>query len=276
MKTFDQWVACEAWDGNEVRGEYWIREDGGIEYADGDIGDRNHEMIVLETLRNDIADRLLGVDADRVEQYEWYPHWASKIAEFEAEKTGREFDPEDFDHLYWRALQSAGYNTAAINVSLGNGDARDYALEFWGWKRVARRGVETWNYTPSDMRIIAKGISEIADGEFGGDYNPQEIGMTIYIRSTGKSADTTLAQLESPMAPKPGATANFGMANRAAKAWGDSEDATSAPAFYQKQGDHFGVNRDSKVGEQQPLRANKRPAFPGRKPWAPQSESTNR
>ena len=35
-------------------GEWWIDEDGSTTYADGDVGDRNHEGIVIETLVHEI------------------------------------------------------------------------------------------------------------------------------------------------------------------------------------------------------------------------------
>jgi hypothetical protein len=35
---------------NPVTGEYWIDDSGRAEYADGDVGDRNPEMIVVERL----------------------------------------------------------------------------------------------------------------------------------------------------------------------------------------------------------------------------------
>ena len=35
---------------NPVTGEYWIDDRGNAEYADGDVGDKNHEMIVMERL----------------------------------------------------------------------------------------------------------------------------------------------------------------------------------------------------------------------------------
>lgn len=31
-----------------MRGEYWIDENGDVDFADGDIGDRNHEGIVID------------------------------------------------------------------------------------------------------------------------------------------------------------------------------------------------------------------------------------
>ena len=34
---------------SEIRGEYWI-EDGYVNFADGDIGDANHEMIAVSAI----------------------------------------------------------------------------------------------------------------------------------------------------------------------------------------------------------------------------------
>lgn len=36
---------------NELSGEWWIDDGGSPMYADGDVGDMNHEMLVLESAR---------------------------------------------------------------------------------------------------------------------------------------------------------------------------------------------------------------------------------
>ena len=51
-------------------GEYWI-QDGSAMFADGDIGDMNHEAMVLESVRAEIAS-LLGKDEfNNAEYVDW-------------------------------------------------------------------------------------------------------------------------------------------------------------------------------------------------------------
>ena len=42
------------------RGEWWILPDGSAVFADGDVGDSNHEGHVIETLSREIYEHFLG------------------------------------------------------------------------------------------------------------------------------------------------------------------------------------------------------------------------
>ena len=42
---------------SKIRGEYWI-QGGQVEFADGDVGDQNHEMVALNSVAADHLDSL--------------------------------------------------------------------------------------------------------------------------------------------------------------------------------------------------------------------------
>ena len=72
----------------------------------------------------------------------------------------------------------------------GYGDAREYAMKHWGWKRVVDNNVETWTLTPQDMQMIASGYGDI-DDEL--EDNTE---IYIYVYSTGQHHEATLGALE--------------------------------------------------------------------------------
>jgi hypothetical protein len=55
----------------KIRGEYWI-QGGQVDFADGDVGDQNHEMVALNSIASEHIDGLeeyaleLGVDTEEL------------------------------------------------------------------------------------------------------------------------------------------------------------------------------------------------------------------
>ena len=158
-----------------VSGEFWITDDG-IAIDASDIGDYNHEAYAIETAQYELAE-----DED-------YEGWKlAKVAEIleiqkqeleskkiELEEAGKDTSKID-DELYsiWEKsrnpdyhayelitdhAESLGINLATFDVAEGHGDARQYAIKVWGWKRLEGSNVETWNLTESDLRSIANGL----------------------------------------------------------------------------------------------------------------------
>ena len=54
---------------NRLRGEWWITDDGDALYADGDVGDMNHELYIMGMLRSKVADEF-GYEYD-VQMHDW-------------------------------------------------------------------------------------------------------------------------------------------------------------------------------------------------------------
>lgn len=98
-------------------GEWWLDDSGQTTFADGDIGDANHEMIAFQAaLEIDLE------DSDLPEMMMGEP-LSQEAVEF---------------------LEENGVSERAINFFKKGGDARDYALEFMGWIRIKGKHAEVW------------------------------------------------------------------------------------------------------------------------------------
>lgn len=163
----------------EIRGEWWITENGDVWFADGDVGDMNHEMIVASMCSQDILN-YLGIEIEQIaflselsedesneiksviieekwgdvnslseDQYEEYQEWLERV---DIEEAIREFlkentDMEDVD--------------LTVDVAFNNMDAREYGMQKLGWKRVHGNWIQTQFLTERDLKIIASGVDEI-------------------------------------------------------------------------------------------------------------------
>lgn len=157
-----------------LHGEYWINDSGQSMYADGDIGDMNHEAHVIQGLTRRILSDL-GVEFNEDAEY------APDMTDLEEEiRAALEIDEDVADvavamvERLRATFPAEGQAEAAVNVTWGGigkgviSDARDYALKYDGWKRVKGNNIETWTLTATDLGNIASGLwdadSEIPDG----------------------------------------------------------------------------------------------------------------
>jgi len=193
---FKAWI--ENWDEKryELNGEYWITDDGSVMYADGDVGDYNHEGYVIMQLQGQIADEF-GVDAEP-EFSDWDETKAKIVQEILDDSTPEErapleelYDDEGADPIILQKMMESDPQNAEEKLYLANGfgDAREYAIMKWGWKRVAGNNIESASLTPHDMQVIARGIGEI--DEYLAD--DAEFSISVY---GDQNYDVTLAELE--------------------------------------------------------------------------------
>jgi len=171
LKSLNKWI-----NENNLRGEYWIDEGGGTYYADGDVGDYNHEAHVINIVSQSVAEQLEDYDGtyDEVD----LDHLLNFIDENELED---QIDPNELEVLY------------------GSVDAREYAMKHWGWKRVVNHDVETWNASPADLKTIGSGLGDIMsqEGIFDAPENViNQMEFYVYSYATGQSKTYTLSQLE--------------------------------------------------------------------------------
>tara|TARA_Y100000310_G_scaffold180635_1_gene180550 strand:+ start:10378 stop:10878 length:501 start_codon:yes stop_codon:yes gene_type:complete len=116
----------------QATGEFWITEEGQAYYADGDIGDMNHEMYIRDLVLSE-----------------------------------KNLTPDDIDLFSTseEELAQLGFNKEEIDVLLDKVDARDYGLTHYGWKRVADNEVQTWTISSGDMAAIASGLYDAYNEE---------------------------------------------------------------------------------------------------------------
>ena len=207
-------------------GEWWIDEDGSTTYADGDVGDRNHEGIVIETLVHEILYHF-DIDVDE-------PGGLSEYESLIKRKLMDDNRLSEKDMAMWenspgspggpsevilnKIIEDGAYKTPeqatdALYIAYGSTsrDARNYAMKYWRWKIMKTFGgsieIQTWNLKPEDLEIIVKGVWEIIDDSSSEDPEDDDnkIGedgypgprINVTVQALGKRySDIPLAVLE--------------------------------------------------------------------------------
>lgn len=190
-------------ENTEIGGEYWIT-DGYTQEAGGD-GDYNHEAYAHEQVIRQVANSLDVdhhiTDAEFIDWDEVQKNAVERYLESLDEQQQMQLrqqlgmSPEEdlndeSEKIFGILAQQAGVDDETLAMANGFGDAREYAIKHWGWKRVAGNHVETWQLTPEDMKDIASGIGDIDDQLL------DETPIYIYVYSTGQHHESTLGDLE--------------------------------------------------------------------------------
>lgn len=122
MKNFSKKLD-EAYN-NNLSGEYWII-DGVSMYADGDIGQYNHEGYVIDYILSNY-----GIDYD-------------------------EYDRMSLDELLELGMTPEEIEVVDYN---NNKDPREYAIRKFGWIRIINNEVECYVVNKSTLNEIADGL----------------------------------------------------------------------------------------------------------------------
>ena len=204
------------------RGEYWI-EDGSVTFADGDVGDLNHEGIALQRAQGELS-TLCGFDYDGAfEDFDEALVAAGEEAGFVGPKEGGWWQHQVISFLFKENGVELKPHEDLISVALDNGDAREYAMVHWGWIwcKGTWFGMDKWN--EDTKKSLISGINNILDenGFFNetdetsyhkdrdgnevdddGDLSPYDVEFTIQPRAgmsltrESRTIYTTLRQLE--------------------------------------------------------------------------------
>jgi hypothetical protein len=167
---------------NPLRGEWWIDDSGNAQFADGDVGDMNHEMVVIDGLTRTFLNAL---DIDLNDEYFGTLDNYQDNIEMVMKEEGEEGDWEDFvreqtRHLFPKGVRGDRQHECAFATVLGRSDARNYGLEFQGWIRVHGNNIQTYDMNKEVLGRIGDGISD-ADQEL----EPTEE-FNIEVNKTGK------------------------------------------------------------------------------------------
>jgi hypothetical protein len=205
-------------------GEWWLDDSGSAQYADGDIGDVNHEGMAFQSA--------LGVDEEALGDLEINPafgfNWTEIAERFIedndieltleqinalSEKEWKEFvnNNSDISDAYINAdrdialafswLEDNGANMDFVNWYVeqkGMPDAREYALEKWGWIRVQGAHFQTHVFGKEALDIIRRSdiwTEAMAQTDDEEDVENSTDEVTIEELSTGKSFTVELKDL---------------------------------------------------------------------------------
>jgi hypothetical protein len=190
-----------------IRGEYWISRDGDVEFADGDIGDLNHEGIVIRTVMSKIAD-MVAMDTDDDFDWDMLVHFVFKDLFDDDDsvpniKVGGKYPEPIMRRIMAKLLQASraafGNPRAArdaIQIAQGRGDAREFAMEHFGDKWCRGNDIASWTLTREDVGAIIAGVGNIVYEETGD--SADLVTVPLSIRSVkGGSYEATLQELES-------------------------------------------------------------------------------
>jgi len=195
-----------------LKGEYWFDDSGTAMYADGDVGDMNHEAYVqqycvgsvlsqfdihddseypsLETHEDEILEQI--VDNLNIEDEE------KKYLELEELKN----DPASAIIDY---LEKNNFENASDTVFIAYGssrDAREFAIKNWGWSRVHGKHIEVQTLNSETLRNVKRGIENALEQE-GQVYSKEdeiaaELAEYFISTYTGKRYSIKLGDMSNP------------------------------------------------------------------------------
>lgn len=162
----------------KLANEYWIDDSGSAMFADGDIGDYNHEGYVQSVLLSQYGFdwESDGVDIHNpdfpsewvsnnfeeakdyyVKQGKWTPQWQQMEDNGDIAELVKEMG-------YWMAnstiFELSGASPEEAEIMTGGGDAREFAKKNWGWARVEGKNIEVYQISPGMMKTLASGYAE--------------------------------------------------------------------------------------------------------------------
>jgi hypothetical protein len=221
-------------------GEWWVDDSGLGQYADGDIGDQNHEMVAFESaLQMDLEEvdfhrRQAGLGTLDFEisanGFDWEGMAEAYLEEHEVEggldhvnKLSAEAwknlaDDLEVDDSLLKAgrdialafswLAEHGANMEFVKwwaEQKGTPDAREYALEKWDWLRVKGSNFETWVFDNKALeRIRRADIWEDAQTDDEEEVDNSEDEVTVSELSTNKRFTVQLKELLNDSIPLEG------------------------------------------------------------------------
>lgn len=237
-----------------ISGEYWFDESGSTMYADGDIGDMNHEAHVIQQcigalasefniyvdepylesdspLETEIINQIIDeLDIEDEEQ---------KEAEIEKIKN----DPASAIIEYLKETNNMTQQDADDLVLTAYGsmkDAREYAIKKWNWARVQGDSIECNKLDSTTLKNIASGINSALSDEgltYEHEDNPEVLEKHLYTISTytGKRYEITLEDMEKGNISGL-EQSDLEIKNSAATQQLRQQDVSDMPAYYQKKG----------------------------------------
>lgn len=204
---------------SKIRGEYWI-QDGWVDFADGDVGDKGHIAIATDYYASKHIDKLvnlaenLGVDLSnrygRFVRNEEYPagdavNIRDKIIEA-VENQEIEWDLPDSveasDSVDEYLQQSLSINDDEYACIFGNGNAQALVMEQEGWIAVRSNNVEVYGFDNQKRGYLLQGIDKILEQE-GIDDPDENIELSMEDKKTRRSWSTTLEELRNPVGFRP-------------------------------------------------------------------------
>jgi len=170
----------------QLRGEWWII-DGKSVFADSETGEMGHEGYVIDAVRRKYA----YDEFDKGEWIDWEAFKRRLAMEAYAEKFGENLPGVEWEKFskslikpeqyYLPKLKEMGMTDEEYLIAEEKGDARQYGMEYLGWKRIAGNNIQTQTLTHDDLKFIASGL----DDAYGEDIEDNTI-FNIEVNGNGR------------------------------------------------------------------------------------------
>jgi hypothetical protein len=183
----------------KIRGEYWI-QDGRVDFADGDVGEQNHEMIALNSIASEHIDGLeeyareLGVDEAELGGIDDEPSQAAYHLLQATHYALLERGVDSVKVAEW-IIKRLGINMEVYKMLGGGGDPRLYVIRNEGWIAVRSNNIELYGYDANKKRQLSRGLEDILDEE-GIEDSDEHIEFSVYDHKTRRSFDATLEDIK--------------------------------------------------------------------------------
>ena len=186
-----------------IRGEYCI-VDGSVEFADGDVGDYNHEAIATNHVFQQWASSVQKI-AEEYEietEFETYGELNTEAVSEAIQEILEILEQNNSEEQSNQILMNQlGIDQEAYLVLCGFGEAQTYVMKNEGWIAVRGENVDLYGYDRNKMQSLSSGIYEILESE-GIEYEEieqnDEYELAINDFKSGKSFYVTLMQLREP------------------------------------------------------------------------------
>ena len=117
-----------------AQGEWWIDDSGYAQYADGDVGERGHTVLAMETMLADV-----DFDVDDPDAPEIFP-----------------MEPLSDEAIAY--LKERDVDPKVLKFLEEGGDPREWMVEHRGWIRLIGSGAELWRWDKNTLDLLREGV----------------------------------------------------------------------------------------------------------------------
>jgi hypothetical protein len=206
IKPFLKFITENNHEQIKIRGEYWI-QNGQVDFADGDVGDKGHEAIAHDHIVYQHIDSVvkmaeeLGIESEsfkrlsRGDDNYLLPDVLGQIEDhlIESGKSREEAVKEMREFL--------GIDEEGFSILGDGGDPGFYVMMHDGWIAIRSNNIELYGYDEQKRKSLFRGINEILYDEFDSEFEevpPEQIEFSLFDVKTKKSSEITLADIMNP------------------------------------------------------------------------------
>ena len=170
---------------SEIKGEYWI-QNGHVEFADGDVGDYNHEGIAIQAFYADFSNDIIELAKElKIKIDKSHLKYEDEIDTEFLQSMLHQIEEHLTDEMIPNPKQviknKLNLDPDAFSVMFGSSYASSYMMKKEGWIAVRGHNAELYGYDEQKRNSLLRGIEEILDNEGIPEGDDDEIDILIDI-----------------------------------------------------------------------------------------------